>query len=343
MKRLFILLLMPLMFSCRENINEDSDPVNVFEVVWNTLDQKYCFFDEKDVDWDDVYERYSVRIDKNTQSDDLFKILGEMICELRDGHVNLYSSNDIIRYWKWFEDYPSNFSEDLRDAYLGTDYQISSGLRYKMLEDSIGYIAYSSFSSGISDSGLDFILSYFSNSPGIIIDVRNNSGGDLANVEKIACRFTEDKFVSGYISHKNGPGHSDFSELYPIKIEPSSRVRSDRKVVILTNRSCYSATNAFVSTMRQLPNVTILGDKTGGGGGFPINSELPNGWILRFSSCPMYDETKSLTEDGIDPDYSVNLYQSDVEKNIDTIIEAARSLLKTGSLNSRHWISSEGI
>lgn len=323
-----LIIILPLLVSCREDIYEQTCPEKVFEVVWNTLDKKYCFFDEKDVDWNEVYERYSARVDNNTVSDSLFSIIGEMICELRDGHVNLYSSRDLIRYWKWFEDYPANFNEVIEGIYLGEDYKISSGICYKMLNDSIGYITYRSFSSGINDNGLDYILNTFSKSKGIIIDIRNNTGGDLSNVQKLACRFTENKFISGYMSHKTGPGHSDFSELYPVYLEPSKRVRSDRKVVVLTNRMCYSAANVFVSTMRQLPNVTIMGDKTGGGGGFPINSELPNGWVLRFSSCPTYDETKTLTESGIEPDYYVNLEQKDVERNVDTMIETAREFLK---------------
>jgi C-terminal processing protease CtpA/Prc len=292
------------------------------------LDKKYCFFDEKDVDWDDVYDRYSLRINEKTSSDSLFYIIGEMICELRDGHVNLYSSRDVIRYWKWFEDYPENFNEAIESAYLGKDYKTSAGIRYKMLNDNIGYMTYRSFSSDINNSGLDFILTSFNKCHGIIIDIRNNSGGDLSNVQKFASRFTENKFISGYISHKTGSGHSDFSELYPVYLEPSKRIRSDRKVVVLTNRLCYSAANVFVSTMRQIPNVTIMGDKTGGGGGFPIHSELQNGWILRFSSCPTYDETKTLTENGIEPDQYVFLEKNDVERNVDTMIEAAREFLK---------------
>ena len=37
-----------------------------------------------------------------------------------------------------------------------------------------------------------------------------------------------------------------------------------------------------------LPNVVQVGDTTGGGSGFPLSSELPNGWSVRFSSSPIY-------------------------------------------------------
>ena len=76
--------------------------------------------------------------------------------------------------------------------------------------------------------------------------------------------------------------------------------------------------------MRQCPNVTIIGDKTGGGAGMPYSSELPNGWIVRFSACPMFDANKQSTEFGIEPDVKVSLTDADFSKGIDTIIEAAR-------------------
>ena len=78
----------------------------------------------------------------------LFEVLCDMLSELRDGHVNLYYSADVGRYWSWHEDYPRNFDENLQDKYLGTDYKIGAGLYYRILEDNIGYVAYNSFSSG---------------------------------------------------------------------------------------------------------------------------------------------------------------------------------------------------
>lgn len=332
MKRIAILFTLLLIFNaCHEDLNESTTRRNVFESLWTILDDKYCFFDVKQVDWNKIHDQYALRVDTVTSSSSLFKVLGEMICELRDGHVNLYAADDIIRYWKWFEDYPVNYDEGLERKYLGTDYKISSGFQYKLLQpDKVGYITYQSFSSSVSDAGLDYILNYFKDSPGIIIDVRNNSGGDLSNVYQIASRFTEKKFICNYIKHKTGPGHNDFSNPYPVYLEPSSHTRYIKNVVVLTNRMCYSATNAFVSVMRQLPHVTIIGDRTGGGSGFPFSSMLPNGWGVRFSSCPTYDANMVLMEEGIDPDIKDSLRQTDVERGIDDIIEAGRSYLRKG-------------
>ena len=72
--------------------------------------------------------------------------------------------------------------------------------------------------------------------------------------------------------------------------------------------------------------MTVVGDYTGGGAGMPFSSELPNGWSVRFSACPMYDKDKQSTEFGIAPDYNVGLDDTDAARGIDSIIEFARKL-----------------
>ena len=81
--------------------------------------------------------------------------------------------------------------------------------------------------------------------------------------------------------------------------------------------------------MKECPLVTIMGDRTGGGSGLPFSSELPNGWSIRFSACPMYDAGMNQIEFGIKPDTCVSLTQEDLARNKDTMIEAAREFLET--------------
>lgn len=308
----------------------DNNPRGNFEALWNIIDRNYCFFEYKNIDWDSVYDDYSSRITTQMDSEGLFKLMGQMLAELKDGHVNLTASHDITRYWEWQENYPSNFDADIQQIYLGkgTDYSRVSGICYKIFEDNVGYMYYSSFSNDVNNSSLDQILMKMALCSGLIIDVRNNGGGNLINVDRIASRFFNDRTHIGYISHKIGPGHNDFSELYPKYMESSNRVRYQKPVVVLTNRGCYSATNEFVSIMKYSPLTTIVGDKTGGGSGLPFSSELPNGWSIRFSASPMFNAEKEHIEFGVEPDIYISMSKEDKEKNRDTIIEEARKLLK---------------
>lgn len=310
------------------NMEFDNNPRGNFEALWNIIDKNYCFFEYKEIDWNNVYNEYSTRITSEISSESLFKLMGEMLSELKDGHVNLTASHDITRYWEWHENYPPNFDSEIQEHYLENDYGITSGMRYKIFEDNVGYIYYGSFSNDVSESGLDQILNRMAICKGIIIDVRNNGGGNLSNVEKITSRFFNERTLVGYISHKIGPNHNDFSELYPKYAESSNRVRYQKPVIILTNRGCYSATNEFVSIMKNANNVTIIGDKTGGGSGLPFTSELPNGWSIRFSASPMFNAHKEHIEFGVEPDIYVSMDQNDIDKKRDTIIEKAREMLR---------------
>lgn len=317
--------------SCVDEVEYENTPEGNFEALWKIIDEHYCFFDYKQqtygLDWQIVYNKYKERARGNITNYQLFEVLTDMLSELRDGHVNLSASFDYGRYWKWHEDYPTNFSDTLQRRYLGTDYRIAASAFYRILDDNIGYLYVGSFANGIGEGNLDEIIRYFMFCNGLIIDIRGNGGGDLTNAQKLAARFCQEKTLTGYIQHKTGKGHNEFSSMEPEYIEPSANLRWHKKVAVLTNREVYSAANDFVKCMKCFPNVKIIGDQTGGGAGLPFTSNLPNGWTVRFSACPSYDRDRQQTEFGIAPDYHVDLSEDDFRQGIDTIIEFARKHL----------------
>ena len=317
--------------SCVDEEEFPDTPQGNLEALWKIMDEHYCFFDYKQheygLDWDAVHQRYLNRIDGGMSYAQLFEVLAAMLSELRDGHVNLTAAHDFARNWSWRENYPTNFSDSLERAYLGTNYKIAAGLKYRVLDDNIGYIRYETFTSGVGDGNLQEVISSFLTCRAIIIDIRNNGGGTLTYAERIAARFCQEKTLVGYTQHKTGSGHNDFSEMKPRYIEPSSGLRWHKPVAVLTNRQVFSAANEFTMYMKALPNVKIIGDHTGGGAGMPFSSSLPNGWIVRFSAVPTYDANRQSVEHGIQPDYPVQLTTEDFLRGKDTIIEFARKLL----------------
>lgn len=326
-----VLLLVVLLPSC---MNEPAVQPNTykgnFESLWQIIDTKYCYLDYKQINWDSIHTAYSTQVDTVKNELSFFHTMGNMLAELKDGHVNLYSDFNISRYWKWFTDYPSDFSTTLiyNSRYLGENYMIAGGFHYGRINNGkIGYMYYESFSDGFSDANIASIMNYFSNCKGLIIDVRDNGGGSLDYSKQLASYFFNSETVTGYIRHKTGSGHSDFSAPVAIKTPASKNIQWQRPVVVLTNHMSYSATNDFVNRMKKAPKSLIVGNKTGGGGGLPFSSELPNGWMVRFSSSPMFNSDMQNTEWGIDPDVLVNLTATDVDKGYDTIIEKAIKLI----------------
>ena len=61
-----ILIISVFMFvSCTHRFAEDgnTDPLANFEALWKIIDEKYCYLDEKQIDWDSIYTVYHARFD----------------------------------------------------------------------------------------------------------------------------------------------------------------------------------------------------------------------------------------------------------------------------------------
>ena len=341
MKRIFLNIFFCLSLFLLTGCHDAPDYKNTiegnFDALVDIMDSHYCFFSDKDIDWKEITERYRRQLYPDTNELELFFICAQLLDELKDGHVNLSSKFTTSYYRNWWTDYPQDFNmRTIEEYYLEFSWLSTSGIIYKQLPGAIAYMYYPSFSSIVSDTALDYILAILANSRGLIIDIRDNGGGALTNINKFVARFIDQPFIGGYIMHKTGPGHDDFSEPYPMKYEPAveGRVKWKGDIVVLTNRSCFSAANNFVSVMKSLPNVRIVGAKTGGGGGMPFTSELPIGWSVRFSACPILDAQGNVIENGIAPSPGCEVHASEEQlaQGKDAILDFAIDLLKDNPL-----------
>lgn len=338
MKDNFISILLILMISslllqsCEEAFFEEvpeNIPSSIFDQAWNFADQEYTFFDYKGLDWDSVYQVFRPRINDGMNEEELFEVVGDMLFLLRDGHVNLRSKFDRSRNWQWYLEFPENFNYSLLERnYFKTEEQFVGSFVVMDFEE-VGYMRYSSFSNGVSNDDLDYVMEKFKDHKGLIIDVRNNGGGFLSNASKIAKRFLTEKQRVALVYYKNGPGHKDLEGPFSTNLTPPEDLPLYSKpVIVLTNRHSYSATSFFAQYMRELDNVTLLGDWTGGGGGAPAFTELSNGWELRVSSSVTTDPEGFNIENGVPPDVKVDMLKSDEDNGLDTILEEALKILR---------------
>lgn len=326
-KRCLYIALCICLTACMGRVEEPyrDTPEGNFEALWSIIDTKYCFLGEKQVDWNAVYSEYHAKVLQLSPTDEygLFDLLASMLDSLHDGHVNLYSPFDVSHSTAWREGYPTNFDRSrlYSDRYLSSDYRTAGGLIYNRIADGrVGLVRYESFSDGFSELNMAYVLRYFKDCEGIILDVRSNGGGSIEYARMLAATFFSETRTVGYQQHKTGSGPDDYSGLLAMTIDTADMdVRWLRPAAVLSNRSAYSATNFFISTMRYADNARTFGGRSGGGGGMPMSYELPNGWIVRFSSVRMYDAERQSIEDGIMPDVEAALGEEDK----DEIIEAA--------------------
>lgn len=331
-KLLTYLLPALLLTGCVEEDQFSNSPMGNYDALWSIIDERYCFFEQArqqhGLDWDDVYHKYKPQVQAAESNAELFDIYGNMLRELKDGHVNLTSDYGTTYYWDWSLNHPLNFSDSLQRNYLGNDFRLTNGIKYTTLPSNIGYIYVGSFEGSISSDNVSLMLLRLAESKGIIIDIRNNGGGMLTSAEELAAHFVSGKTHCGYIQHKTGKGHNDFSSPEKLYIEPNGVIWK-KPVVVLTNRAVYSSANHFVMLVKPLPQVVVIGDKTGGGSGLPLNSTLPNGWTVRFSACPILDIEGKHTEFGIAPHEEVHITSADWNNGRDTIIERAIELINS--------------
>ena len=330
-KKLLTYLLPALLLTgCVEEDQFSNSPTGNYDALWSIIDERYCFFEQArqqhGLDWDDVYHKYKPQVQAAESNAELFDIYGNMLRELKDGHVNLTSDYGTTYYWDWSLNHPLNFSDSLQRNYLGNDFRLTNGIKYTTLPSNIGYMYVGSFESSLSSDNVSLMLLRLAESKGIIIDIRNNGGGMLTSAEELAAHFVSGKTHCGYIQHKTGKGHNDFSSPEKLYIEPNGVIWK-KPVVVLTNRAVYSSANHFVMLVKPLPQVVVIGDKTGGGSGLPLNSTLPNGWTVRFSACPILDIEGKHTEFGITPHEEVQITSADWNNGRDTIIEEAKKLI----------------
>jgi Periplasmic protease len=306
-----------------------TDALTVFDAAANEIDLHYPFFAQSGRDWPALVaiERQELRA---TSSDTRLRTTLCTLTELlRNYHTTLTTPSGTCAYTG--VPYPPNFSRSLLTAAVpALRLTRSAQMSYAVIGGDIGYIYIPSFLGQGWGDEIDDILDAFGPVHGLIIDIRNNGGGNGGNALAIASRLADQEHVYQYGYFRNGPGHDDFTDGIPQSVVPRGRTHFSGPVALLTNRGNGSAAEDFVAMLRVIPTTFTVGDTTIGNSSNPLWRTLPNGWQLRIP------QSKQLTPDGFNaegvgypPTYPVRLEQADFDRNHDTIIDRALAELRS--------------
>ena len=312
---LSLLLVLVGFFSCEHLFLEEdvsNDPEAIFDLYWETFDKNYSYFSYKEIDWYEIYNRYRTEIGPETTDEHLITILARMSNELRDPHVNIFTVTDTYGY-----DHTVGYPSDRPLSafqYLEFMYQENDRIWHgKVQGENLAYIRILNFDGVFSTSTderfkvIDDLLSLYSTTDGLIIDIRDNGGGSDLNAFHVAKRFYDQRRMFRRIRYRQGPSHDDFTQWIDDNLEPEGTYQYTKPVALLTNRRTMSSAEGFVLMMSILPHVTTIGGRSGGASGSPMLTNLPNGWAYRLSTWNVADPEGNIYEEvGIPPDLEVH-------------------------------------
>ena len=327
--------------SCEKALIPDSPAASatqVFNHLWQQVDERYSMFDVKNVDWQQVYDTLRPQVRDGMDPDSLFALCAAMLNTLCDGHVNLYGTWDVSRSDSVHRRFYTDDGIDINTVvlnYLGIGYHSTGGIAHNALCDGkVIYMRYGSFSSGISEKQLRHIIASYPDVQGIILDIRGNGGGSIANIINLLSVMPSRGQEIYRSQIKAGPAHDDFTPLVPSFAPRNTGDVFSNPVLVLTDRGCFSAASTFAVATQAYDNIRLMGDTTGGGMGLPAMGALPNGWRYRLSVTRTLALDGRNYENGVPPDILLKFNpQTAATLGRDNIIDSACAIIQLRTKN----------
>jgi Peptidase family S41/Tricorn protease C1 domain len=326
------------------------DPEKNFEELWKTFHNRYPFFKLRKVDWNKQYDIYRPKVTRDTSDDELFDIFCRMLDPLDDGHVELtakagrdgkkryFNPEPKPRFWQEFtkreiKQLFKTTEKTLVANGFGRPKETRAWMLHYCRSPTFGYIRILELE-GIKKrrltAALDKIARDFQDLDGIVIDIRNNPGGDDSTVITIINRFCDRKRVAFHRTTKIGPGEDDYTARKTWHIEPEGGARFTGPIALLTCDSVFSGGEVFALAIKQLPYVTIIGDHTNGIFSYQLEKTLPNGWEYCLSYQRYFSADMVCYEGkGVPVDIKLLNTKADIESGIDPLIARALKVLKS--------------
>lgn len=350
---------------------------HVFESYWQNMNSHYSYWDTDTVNWDNIYKKYAPVFDKldiNNYDDNIkaaacFK---QITANLIDCHYTITFQNNALqntvinpamdRKMKsaGFH-YPYSFLK-VDTGYLDKGYQVGYYkdpnspnddfyIAWGFIKKDILYFNCDKFhllkcnnATGDKGSAPAVLKSFLSvlnnmqaNIKGVIIDIRENGGGDIADLNFLAGRLTDQPVVFGKTRYKNGIGRLDYTPWANAVISPQPVNNfKQRRVIVLADNFSASLSEAFAMAVHNMPGGLVIGETTFGatgpvsdetgfnGGPFTVDSFLS---VTEASARFLYTDGKSYENTGFPPDIEMAFDAARLNTNVDKQLEKAIEVL----------------
>jgi C-terminal processing protease CtpA/Prc len=313
--------------------DEANSPENNFEILWNDFDQHYALFEVRGWDWDSIYTAFRPQVTPQTTSEELWEIHRQMIAYLDDSHTFIYQPG--VRFFASGSEDDAQAEEEF-DLPLVLDKYVeiidsSSAQDYlygRCTDRNIGYLYLSGFDINEEDI-IDRMITDIGDHDAIIIDLRNNTGGDDNSGAAIAGRFADREELVYTVQERNGPAHSDFAGKTEYFLRKQGPVQFEKPVVILTDKITVSAAEVFLMYMNPREKTTRIGTSTSGDfSDTSMRRFLPNGMEYQYSIMKfLLPDGSSIDGTGHIPDIFFRHSADDLSAGNDLVLERAFTFL----------------
>lgn len=282
---------------------------------------------------------------------EIIKIDGQPVISYADEHIRPYLSSSTpqdmeIREFSYSllsgpENKPVNIEFKDRHGKIITrtisrtgyhDIKSLKSMEYQTINN-IGYLTINNFEDNTIIKQFDSLYTEISKTKGLIIDIRNNGGGDGDIGFNIIRRLTDKPFVTSASKvlkiYSRPYADPQWQDNGVNQISPNGKIFYNKPVVVLIGPRTFSAAEDFTVAFDYMKRGKLIGLPTGGSTGQPVPFSLPGGGSARVcGKKDSYPDGKEFIGLGIMPDIVVKKTIKDLLNGTDAAKEKALDVLK---------------
>jgi hypothetical protein len=327
----------------------DTDPVATFDVFWTTFAENYNSTARKNVNWAAIRDQYRPKVTQDTGSRQLFDILRAMVIPLGDTHVGIGGSGSrefegLRPGTRELEPKVTSAAVDNHLRALGATQFLTfaqGAITYTDLPDGRGYLRLNSFEDYVkSDDSFQasqaemtraltaiFTPARVAAMRALVIDLRNNSGGDDPLTLDVAGHLTDQPYLAYTKAPRDDPSDPNkYGRTQQVNVVPAAGPRFTGPVHLLTSDMTVSAGETFVlAMMSRNPAPTRIGTTTQGVFSDTLDRKLPNGWTFNLGNEQyLGPDGKGFEGSGIPPTVETPVFTpAELAANHDSALDAA--------------------